>query len=93
MTDTPQESIEFVVVTWCGRDRGVVRDDGIWCGCGRGGFERQIHEKGGERHESRAYPRSKLSIYTQAGSLRLRTLTASLSDTVHSVMVEVELET
>ena len=44
MTDTPQESIEFVVVTWCGRDRGVVRDYGIWCGCGNGGFERQIHE-------------------------------------------------
>ena len=22
-----------------------VRDDGIWCGCSRGGFERQIHER------------------------------------------------
>ena len=64
--------IVVVVVTWCGRDRGVVRDYGIWCGCGRDGFERQIHDKR-ERHESQTSPRQKLSIYTQAASLKTKT--------------------
>ena len=41
--------VVVVVVTWCGRDRWVERD-GIWCGCGSGGFERQIHEKEQRQH-------------------------------------------
>ena len=36
-------------------------------------------------------PQDESYQYTQAGSLRLRKLTAVLPDTVHSVMVTVEL--
>ena len=56
--------VVVVVVTWCGRDRWVVRD-GIWCGCGNGEFERQIHEKGGECQQSTSVPKIKvINIYS-----------------------------
>ena len=70
------------VVTWCGRDRWVVRD-GI----------RKTNTRKEENVSITSAFKMNVIKYTKAASLRLSLLTAVLPDTMHSVMVTVELET
>ena len=67
------------VVTWCGRDRWVVRD-GI----------RKINTRKEENVSITSAFKMKVIKYTQATGPRLRRLTAVLPDTVQPVMVTVE---
>ena len=74
--------VVVVVVTWCGRDRWVVRD-GI----------RKTNTRKEENVSITSAFKMKVIKYTQAAGLRLSLLTAVLPDTVHSVMVTVPPET